>query len=131
LLDKYPKDVKLVFKNFPLPMHPFARKAAAAALAADKQGKFWQFSDKLFENYSNLNDDKIQDIARQLGLNMEKFNRDVNDASIQALINRDMSDAEKATVQGTPSIFINGKALKNLGPNEFQELLEAELKRKK
>jgi protein-disulfide isomerase len=131
LLDKHPKDVKLVLKNFPLPMHPFARKAAAAALAADKQGKFWQFSDKLFENYANLNDDKIRDIARQLGLDLEKFNRDVNDASIQALINRDMSDAEKATVQGTPSIFINGKALKNLGPNEFQELLEAELKRKK
>jgi protein-disulfide isomerase len=131
LLGKYPKDVKLVLKNFPLPMHPFARKAAAAALAANNQGKYWEFSGKLFENYSTLSDDKILDIARQLGLDMEKFNRDLADASIQALINKDMSDAEKASLQGTPTIFVNGKALKNRGPNEFQEMIENELKRKK
>jgi protein-disulfide isomerase len=131
LLDKYPKDVKLVLKNFPLPMHPFARKAAAAALAANNQGKYWECSRKLFENYASLSDDKIQDIARQLGLDMEKFNRDLTDASTQALINKDMSDAEKASLQGTPTIFVNGKALKNRGPNEFQEMIETELKRKK
>jgi protein-disulfide isomerase len=131
LLDKYPKDIKLVLKNFPLPMHPFARKAAVAALAANKQGKYWEFSQKLFENFSSLSDAKIQDIAMQLGLDMEKFNRDLNDASIQHIIDRDISDAEKASVQGTPAIFINGRALKNRKPNEFQELLESELKRKK
>jgi protein-disulfide isomerase len=131
LLDKYPKDVKLVLKNFPLPMHPFARKAAAAALAANNQGKYWEFSTRLFENYSSLSDEKIQDIARQLSLDMEKFNRDVNDASIQSLINRDMSDAEQVPVQGTPTIFVNGKALKNRGPNEFQQMIESALKKKK
>jgi protein-disulfide isomerase len=131
LLDKYPKDVKLVLKNFPLPMHPFARKAAAAALAANNQGKYWEFSGKLFENNASLSDDKIQDIARQLGLDMGKFDRDLTDASIQSLINKDMSDAEKATVQGTPSLFVNGKALKRLGPNELQEMIQNELKRRK
>lgn len=131
MLEKYPKDVKLVFKNFPLPMHPFARKAAAAALAADKQGKFWELSGKLFENFSSLNDEKIQDLAKQVGLDMEKFNRDMNDASVQALINRDVNDAEKVPVQGTPTIFVNGKALKNRGPNEFQEMIQNELKKKK
>lgn len=130
MLDKYPKDVKLVLKNFPLPMHPFARKAASAALAANNQGKYWEFSSKLFENNSSLSDDKIQDIARQLGLDMGKFNRDLTDASIQSLINKDMSDAEKVPVQGTPTIFVNGKALRNRGPNEFQEMIETELKRK-
>jgi predicted DsbA family dithiol-disulfide isomerase len=78
-----------------------------------------------------LSDEKIQDIARQLGLDMEKFNQDVNDASIQSLINKDMSDAEKVPVQGTPTIFVNGKALKNRGPNEFQLMIENELKKKK
>jgi protein-disulfide isomerase len=112
-------------------MHPFARKAAAAALAANKQGKYWEFSAKLFENFSALSDDKIQDIARQLGLDMEKFNRDLADASVQSLINKDMSDAEKVPIQGTPTIFVNGKALKNRGPNEFQEMIETELKKKK
>jgi protein-disulfide isomerase len=131
VLDKYPKDVKLVLKNFPLPMHPFARKAAAAALAANNQGKYWEFSGKLFENFSSLSDEKIQDIAKGLGLDMEKFNRDFNDASIQSLIDRDMSDAEKVPVQGTPTIFVNGKALKNRGPNEFQQMIENELRRRK
>ena len=112
-------------------MHPFARIAAAAALAANNQGKYWEFSQKLFENFSSLDDAKIQDIAKELGLDMEKFNRDLNDASVQHLIDRDISDAEKASVQGTPTIFINGKALKNRRPNEFQEMIEAELKRKK
>jgi protein-disulfide isomerase len=112
-------------------MHPFARKAAAAALAANNQGKYWEFSNKLFENFSGLSEEKIQDIAKQLGLDMEKFNRDVNDASIQALINRDMSDAEKVPVQGTPTLFVNGKALKRLGPTELQEMIDNELKRKK
>ena len=112
-------------------MHPFARKAAAAALAANNQGKYWEFSGKLFENYSSLSDDKIQDIARKLGLDMEKFNRDLTDASIQALINRDMSDAEKVPVQGTPTLFVNGKALKRLSPNDLQEMIQNELKRKK
>jgi len=112
-------------------MHPFVRKAAAAALAANKQGKYWEFSQKLFDNFSSLNDAKIQDIAVQLGLDMEKFNRDFNDASVQHLIDTDISDAEKASVQGTPTIFVNGKALKNRKPNEFQEMIETELKRKK
>jgi protein-disulfide isomerase len=131
LLDKYPQEIKLVLKNFPLPMHPFARMAAAAALAANNQGKYWEFSQKLFENFSSLNDVKIQDIAMELGLDMEKFNRDLTDASVQHLIDRDISDGEKASVQGTPTIFVNGKALKNRRPNEFQEMIEAELKRKK
>jgi protein-disulfide isomerase len=112
-------------------MHPFARKAAAAALAANNQGKYWEFSGRLFENFSSLSDEKIQDIARQLGLDMEKFNHDINDASIQSLINRDLSDAEQVPVQGTPTIFVNGKALKNRGPNEFQQMIESALKKKK
>ena len=131
MLDKYPKELKIVIKNFPLPMHNFARKAAAAALAANKQEKFFEFSHKLFENSSSLSDAKIQDIAKELGLDLEKFNRDVNDSSVQNLINRDMNDANQAAVQGTPTIFVNGKVLKNRGPNEIQAMIEAELKKKK
>ncbi|MBL7178295.1 MAG: thioredoxin domain-containing protein [Desulfobacteraceae bacterium] len=70
---------KLVFKNFPLSKHKFAMKAAAAALAANKQGKFWEFHDRLFKNYKNLNDTKIQEIAKELALDMERFNKDLKD----------------------------------------------------
>jgi len=118
-------------KNFPLPMHQFARKAAAAALAADRQGKFHEFSHKLFENYASLSDVKIQDIAKGLGLDMAKFNRAITDPSIQGIIDRDVNDGTQASVQGTPSIFINGKALKNWNPEVLQMTIESELRKKK
>ena len=73
VLEKYPKEVKIVLKNFPLNSHKFAKKAAAAALAAESQGKFWEFYDLLFENYNRLNDRKIRKIAIELGLDMVKF----------------------------------------------------------
>jgi len=95
VLDKYPEKVKLVFKNFPLGMHKFARLAAAAALAAHSQKKFWEFHEKLFENYQKLNDAKILEIAKELGLDMEKFNKERNDPAIQNLITRDVKDGRQ------------------------------------
>jgi protein-disulfide isomerase len=112
-------------------MHPSARNAAAAALAANKQGKYWQFSHLLFENSSRLSDATIQNIAKQLGLNVEKFNSDMRSASVQNMINTDMREAEMASVEGTPSIFLNGKAARIGSDNDFKMAIENELKRKK
>jgi protein-disulfide isomerase len=112
-------------------MHPYARNAAAAALAANNQGKYWQFSHLLFENASRLSDATVQSIAKQLGLDAGKFNRDMRSASVQNLISKDMSEADKASVEGTPAIFINGKALRIGGDNELTMAVESELKRKK
>jgi len=112
-------------------MHPYARNAAAAALAANKQGKYWPFSRLLFTNSSRLSDATIQSFVRQLGLDAEKFNRDMSSASIQNLINKDLKEAEKASVEGTPAIFINGKALRIGGDNELKMAVERELKKKK
>ena len=129
MLKKYPNEVKLVVKNFPLRSHKFARKAAAAALAANKQGKFWEFRQKLFENYKTINDEKIQDIARELSLDMEKFNKDIESPRITSLINRDFNIGLQVGVRGTPTIFINGKILKKRDLNGFSEMIEAELKK--
>ncbi|MDH3567988.1 MAG: thioredoxin domain-containing protein, partial [Desulfobacteraceae bacterium] len=71
VLENNPENVKIVFKNFPLRRHKYATKAAMAALAADGQGKFWAFHDRLFENYKQLSDQKINDIARDLGFDVE------------------------------------------------------------
>ncbi len=131
MLEKYKNEIKLVFKNFPLPMHPFARKAAAAALAADRQGKFWEFNHKLFEASGSLSDEKIQSIARELKLNMETFNRDVNDTAIQNMINRDMNEGSQAEVPGTPTMFINGKLVQLRSLQEINQAIDAELKKKK
>jgi len=130
VLNKYPNEVKLVIKHFPLRNHKFARKAATAALAANEQGKFWEFHHKLFGNYKVLNDSKIQDIAKELGLDMEKFNKDMNSPVIAKLINRDLRNGRQVGVRGTPTIFVNGKISKKRGLSGFSDMIEAELKRK-
>lgn len=129
--EKYPTDVKLVHKNFPLSKHKFARKAAAAALAAHKQGKFWEFHEKLFKNQRKLNDAKVQGIARELGLDLQRFNKDMKDPSIQKLITRDLKDARQAGVRSVPTIFINGKRVKSRSLMAFQQMIDAERKKKR
>ena len=129
MLDRYPKEVKLAFKHFPLRNHKFARKAAIASLAAKKQGKFWEFHDKLFENVSRLSDQKIREIARELGLNQEAFEREMKAQDLQGRISRDIRDGKEAGVRGTPTIFVNGRRLKSRGLEGFQILIEKELKK--
>jgi protein-disulfide isomerase len=131
LLEKYKKDIKIVFKNFPLQMHPFADKAAMAALAANRQGKFWEFHHKLFESQNSLSDATIQNIAKDLKLNMDTFNRDLNDPALQGLINRDMNEGARAEVRGTPTLFINGKIMQVRSFPELEQTIETELKKKK
>jgi protein-disulfide isomerase len=130
VLEKYPERVKLVFKNFPLRSHRYARKAAAAALAAHNQGKFWEFSEQLFKNLRQLNDRKIQEIAGQLGLDEERFQKDWKDPQIANKINKEIRDATAVGVMGTPSIFVNGRLLRQRSMEGFRLIIEKELKRK-
>jgi protein-disulfide isomerase len=129
VLEKYPQEVKLVMKNFPLPSHSFARKAAIAALAAGKQGKFWEMHEKLYASQKELNDAKVEAIARALGLNMEEFNKELKDPNLGALIDRDLLNGHQANVRGTPTIFVNGKLLNQR--NLLGVAIEQELKKKK
>jgi protein-disulfide isomerase len=131
ILDKYPKKFKLVFKNFPPPSHKFGITAATAALAAHTQEKFWEFHNKLFENQKALNDAKIQEIAKELELDMERFNRDMRDPSIQKLVARDIEDGQQIGIEGVPTIFINGKLPKQASLQGLEDLIEAELKKEK
>ncbi len=123
-------EVKLVVKNYPLNNHKFARKAAQAALAAKVQGKFWEYHHKLFQNYNSINDGKIQDIAKELNLDMEKFNKDMNSKEVQYIINRDVQNGRRIGVRGTPTVYINGKRLNNRKIPGFTKMIEAELKKK-
>lgn len=128
MLEKYPKDVKLVIKHFPI--HSFARKAAIAALAAARQGKFWEIHEKLLANQKELSDAKVETIAQELGLNMEQFKQDLKDPRIASLIDRDFNDGLQANIRGTPTVFVNGKLLSQESLSGFQEAIEAELKKK-
>ena len=129
VLEKNPNDVKLVFKNFPLRKHKFAMKAAMAALAAGSEGKFWEFHDELYKNYNNLSDQKIREIALGLGFDQAAFEKKMNDPQIASQIRQDIRDGAQAGVRGTPTIFINGRRLKNRSPQSFQAAIDKELQR--
>lgn len=131
MLDRYPKEVKFVVKHYPLASHKYARKAASAALAAHRQGKFWEFHGMLFKNYKALDDEKIQEIARGLNLDMDTFHGDMGSPAIQMLIKRDIRNGREVGLRGIPAFFINGKNLKKRTPEGFQEMIEAELKKKR
>lgn len=124
MLERYPQDLKLVIKHFPLRNHEFARQAAAAALAADRQGKFWELHQALFENYNKLNEEKIEALAREVGLDMQRLAIDSASEEVQALIDRDLADGQALEVKGTPTIFINGKVFRQ---GNIFEVIEDEL----
>ena len=103
--------------------------ASLASMAAAKQGKFWEMHDGLFANYSQLSDAKIDEIAKNIGLDLVKFKEDLNDPQIRQLIDRDMQEAQQNGVRGTPTIFINGRLLRKRSPEGFQEAIDKELSR--
>ncbi len=109
LLKDYPTEVKLVYKEFPLEMHPHARLAAEAALAAQDQGKFWEMHDKLFANSRQLSRERIFALAKETGLDMTRFEKDVASGKYDKRIDADLRDGEQAGVEGTPSLFLDGK----------------------
>jgi protein-disulfide isomerase len=132
VLEQYPNDVKLVFKNFPLTrIHKSAQNAAIASLAANQQGKFWEYHAELFKNYNNLNDAKFEEFAQSLGLNMEQFKQDMKNPALAAMVQRDLKDGVDAGVRGTPSIFVNGRLLQQRSFPGFKQAIDAELAKKK
>ena len=132
MLEQYPNDVKLVFKNFPLTrIHKFAMNAAVSALAANQQGKFWEFHSELFKNYNNLNDKKFEEIAQSLELDMEQFKQDMGNPALAAMVQRDLKDGVAAGVRGTPAIFINGRVLQQRSLPGFKQIIDEELAKKK
>jgi protein-disulfide isomerase len=127
--DAHPKTVKLVFKNFPLRSHPMAQPAAAAALVAHRHGKFWEFHDRLFAEQKQLSREKILQIAASLGLEEQSFVKELSDPEIQARIEKDYRDGLEAGVQGTPTIFVNGRLLRERSVSGFERVIARELAR--
>jgi predicted DsbA family dithiol-disulfide isomerase len=119
VLEDYPQ-VKLYFKNYPISRaHPFAQMAAQAAVAAGKQGKFWQYHDKLFNgDQEKETPSDLERYARELKLNIPKWKKDMEAAAEK--VNRDRTDGEKIDVDATPTLVINGR--KFHGPPTYDEL---------
>ena len=129
MLKQYPKSVRVVYKNFPLSSHKFAKQAAAAALAAERQGKFWEYHDELLKSYRHLSDKKFVEIAQQLGLDEAKFNKDRHDPAILEKINLEFKEGEELEIRGIPALFINGRRIQNRDLGELQDIVEKQLKK--
>jgi predicted DsbA family dithiol-disulfide isomerase len=127
VLEQFPTGVKYVIKHFPLSSHAFAHNGAMAALAAGKQGKFWEFHSRLLENHDQVNEQKILDIAGELKLDMERFKKDRQSASSRKLIQEDIKNGRAIGVSGPPSAFINGKRIRNQDLGRLPELIIREL----
>ena len=101
--------VAFAFKHYPLSMHEHSRAASSAAIAAQRQGKFWEMHDVLFENQQELAPSAIEAYASRLGLDMERFRADMAAEETEALIERNRSEGRELGVDGTPRIFVNGR----------------------
>lgn len=125
LQKKYPNEIKFVYKNFPLSFHPNAKPAAAAAIAAQKQGKFWEFRYALAPHSRELGDSIYVAIAKQIGLNIEQFNKDREmNTEMEARIQKDFDLGAKVGVQGTPNFYINGKRQDRFSPELVEKMLK-------
>jgi protein-disulfide isomerase len=109
LLKEYGDNVRLVVRDFPLPKHANASKAAEAAEAARAQGKYWEYIEKLFHNQSALTADKLKEYAGELGLDRAKFDAELDSGKYSSEVQRDMADGMRLAIDSTPTIFINGR----------------------
>ncbi|MFT5729645.1 MAG: protein-disulfide isomerase [Desulforhopalus sp.] len=128
VLNKNQGKVKIVFKNLPLKMHDQAQAAALAALAAGKQGKFWEYHDELFAE-KIITQVSFERIATELGLELEKFKTDMQSKELVNRLRNDMAEAQENGITGTPSIFINGRKLQQRSLNGFQKLIDEEMEK--
>ena len=119
---------KLVFRDFPLPIHPNAESAALAAECAHEQGQFWAYHDYLFSNQADLSDANYKKWAEDLGLDTAKFNDCLDSKKYLSEVQADMADGQSYGVAGTPAFFINGKMVNGAQPYEmFQQEIDAAL----
>lgn len=111
VLSKHKDTLIFSYRHFPLDQHPFARKAAQTAEAAGAQGKFWEMYDLLFANQDKFSDTMFSDLAKQLSLDMEKFEKDMKSSELTNRVANDQADGTRFGVNSTPTFFLNGKKL--------------------
>ena len=128
LRERYGTRVQFAYKHLPLDFHPQAEPAALASIAAHNQGKFWEFSDKIWLNQSKLGERLYTKTAQDIGLNMEQFELDRKATSSRQALAKDLLDARSVGAEGTPFFLINGRAISGARPlNDFINAIEQAL----
>jgi protein-disulfide isomerase len=131
VMKAYEGKVKLAFRHNPLPFHPKAMPAAKAAIAAQNQGKFWEMHDKLFNGQQELSPENFKKWAKELKLDLKKFEKDMKDPAVQKRIEDDAAFARSNGAGGTPSFYVNGVILVGAQPFEkFKEVIDALIAKK-
>jgi protein-disulfide isomerase len=124
--------VRIVWKNYPLDIHKDAPLAHVAAMAANEQGRFWDYHDKLFANQTKIKRDDLFQYARDLGLDIKRFEHSLEVEQAKPLIAADTAEAKALGITGTPAFFVNGRYLSGAKPfDEFAQLINGELTRLK
>ena len=130
--DTYGDNVKVVFRHQPLPFHNNAKIAAAASMAANEQGKFWQMHDKMFANQQALDRPSLERYAQEIGLDVGKFKAALDSNKFDAYIAADSAEGMRVGANGTPTFFINGRQVVGAQPiDAFKAVIDDELKKKK
>jgi protein-disulfide isomerase len=131
VMKTYDGKVRLVYRDFPLPFHPHAEKAAEAAQCAADQGKYWEMHEKLFANQQKLDPASLKAHAKDLGLDQGKFDKCLDSGDKAKVVETNKAAGSKVGVTGTPAFFINGYQLTGAQPfEEFKSLIDQELARK-
>jgi protein-disulfide isomerase len=120
LKEKYGTKVRFVFRHFPLPFHQDAHLASQAAVAAGEQGKFFEYHDMLFKNQQKLAKASLEEYAKKLGLDLNKFKKALDSKSFAKTVDDDIALGKQVAVQGTPTMFLNGERIAN--PTDFAGL---------
>lgn len=129
LVAAYPGKVSWYFKSFPLSFHPDSPLAHRALLAANAQGKFWEMHDQIFANQKSIKRNDMIRYAAEIGLDIARFNTDLDNNALQAMIDKDRLEGERLGVSGTPSLFVNGRPLTGVRTfAELQSVIEDELR---
>jgi RNA polymerase sigma factor (sigma-70 family) len=128
LFDEYPGKLRLVLKQFPLPHHTQAGLAAEATVAAGAQGKFWEFHDLALAQQDDLGRDALIALAGQVGLDVARFTRELDNHVHAEVVARDLASADALAVRATPTFFINGQRFTGAQPiASFRAIIDAEL----
>ena len=130
ILKNYEGKVRWIYRDFPMSYHKDSQLAAEASEAAHTQGKYWEYHDLLYKNNDSLKKESLIKFAEELGLDMDKFKKDLESRKYKDEVEKDASDAVEAGVDGTPSFFINGRKIVGAQPyEEFARVIDEELEK--
>lgn len=125
VMENYPNKVRWIYKHFPLSSHKYARKAAEASECAGEQNKFWEFTDKLFENQAKISDDYVLSAVNEIGLDVPQFEKCWSDGKYADKVSADYKQGKEAGVTGSPGIVINKELVNGaITYNEVKEKIE-------